>query len=197
MLEFLKGKVKSIDTESFVLDIGPVGFEVMSSAKTLNGLSANDSCIVFTHLITKEDGMSLYGFATREERHMFIMLNSVSGIGPKAAVLMLSAFLPGELAMHIIREDIDSLTQVKGIGKKNAGRLILELKDKIKKAAGTTGITVLDNSNKSISSNELSEAYSAMLVLGYTEKDIKASITKVYKEGMSVEDILKEALKTM
>jgi holliday junction DNA helicase RuvA len=197
MLEFLKGTVKSIEIESFVLDIGPVGFEIASSGKTLNGLRANDICTVFTHLIMKEDGISLYGFATKEERRMFILLNSVSGIGPKAAVLILSAFLPGELAMHIIREDIDSLTKVKGIGKKNAGRLILELKDKMKKAAGTTGVTLLDNANKSISSNELSEAYSAMLVLGYTEKDIKGSISRVYKEGMSVEDILKEALKTM
>jgi holliday junction DNA helicase RuvA len=197
MVEFLKGIVKSIDPDSFVIDLGSIGLEIISSKKTLSGLAVGCESNIYTHLAVKEDGMQLFGFISKDERHIFRMLISVSGIGPKAAVSILSAFTPGELAMNIIREDEEALTNVKGIGKKTAGRIILELKDKMKKLSGGMDVSILDNANKHISSNEIGEAFSALIVLGYAERDIRNVVSDVYKDGMTVEEILREALKKM
>ena len=197
MLEFLKGKILHIGDDSFVLDMGNTGFKIFSSRKTIDRLKVNDECCLYTKLHIKEDDIQLYGFATLEERQMFCLLISVSGIGPKAALAILSAFLPGDLAICIINEDIDSLTSAKGIGKKNAGRLVLELKDKIKKIKGAVDTTIKDISNDTFETNEISEAFSALIVLGYSERNIKNVISNIYKHGMAVEDILREALKTM
>jgi holliday junction DNA helicase RuvA len=197
MIEFMKGVIRSISAESFVIDLGGVGFEINSSRKTVSKLSEDRESHIYTHLVVREDGMQLYGFISKDERHMFRMLISVSGIGPKAASAILSAFLPGELAMNIIREDADALTNVKGIGKKNAARLILELKDKMKKLTGGMDISIVDSDDKHIKSNEIGEAFSALIVLGYVEKDIKRVLSEIYIDGMIVEEILREALKKM
>jgi holliday junction DNA helicase RuvA len=197
MVEFLRGVIQNIGSESFVVDLGGAGFEVISSRKTISKLTQGCESNIFTHLAVKEDGMQLFGFITKEERHMFRMLISVSGIGPKAAVAILSSFQPGELAMNIIREDTEALTNVKGIGKKTAGRIVLELKDKMKKLTGGMDVSIIDTANKPICSNEIGEAFSALAVLGYAERDIKRVVSGIYTDGMTVEEILREALKKM
>ena len=197
MLEFLKGTVICINDDSFILDMGSTGFEISSSRNTIDRIMLNNECCIYTKLYVKEDEVQLFGFAAKEERKMFCLLTSVSGVGPKAALAILSSFSPEELAMCIVREDIDSLTKVRGIGKKNAGRLILELKDKLKKNRDIIDTAIKDVSHDLLETNEIGEAFNALVVLGYSERDIKGVISGVYKQGMSVEDILRESLKIM
>jgi len=195
MIDFIKGEVQFTGTETLVVDMGKVGFEITASVKTIGSLKTGDECVLFTSLIVREDGMQLFGFKTREERHMFRLITTVTGFGPKAAIAVLSAYSPGELAMHIVREDADALTSVRGIGKKNAGRLILELKDKIRKGRTGTETAISGNSPPGAQPNEMNEACSALAVLGYADKDIKKAVSGIHCEGMSVEEILREALK--
>lgn len=197
MIDFLKGRIESISAEAFIIDLGSIGFEICCSAKTAGALKQAEERHVYIHLLIKEDDMQLFGFLSKEERHMFRLLITVSGIGPKAAVAILSTYVPGELAMHIVRENQDALTNVRGIGKKNAGRLILELKDKINKMSKLTDAGIILGSAGQEPTNEQEEAYSALLVLGYSDRDIRRVLTQLDIKDMSIEQILKEALKIL
>lgn len=198
MFYYLSGTVAHIEPYLAVIDCGGVGYACRTTSYTLSVLKKGDKGKVFTHLNVREDAMELYGFATQEELNLFQQLISVSGVGPKAALSILSASTPANLALSIITGDEKALTCAQGIGKKIAQRVILELKDKLAKGQiapggesyGGTGVTVIPE-------NKSSEAAAALAVLGYSQSEIAAALKGIDVDGLALEEIIKQALKRM
>ena len=151
---------------------------------------------VHTYYYVREDNISLYGFITVEELRMFEMLLSVSGIGAKSALAMLASIEPSSLALAVISNDTSKLVKIPGIGAKTAARIVLELKDKLK---SEQAISKVDSKNKAImiDDNKVSEAISALQVLGYNKKDIEKAIEKIDTKELSLEEIIKKLLSMM
>ena len=199
MFYYLSGTVVHIEPYLAVIDCGGVGYACRTTSYTLSALKQGDKGKLFTHMNVREDAVELYGFATAEELRLFQQLVSVSGVGPKAALSILSASTPANLALAIITGDEKALTCAQGIGKKIAQRVILELKDKLAKgqdinAVGEsyagTGVTVIPE-------NKRSEAAAALAVLGYSQGEINLALKGVDLESLTLEQIIKEALKKM
>ena len=199
MFYYLNGIVAHVEANLAVIDCGGVGYACRTTTNTLTQLKKSEKGKLFTHLNVREDAMELFGFATQEELNLFEQLISVSGVGPKAALSILSARAPADLALSIITGDEKALTCAPGIGKKIAQRVILELKDKLAKGQtikaggesyGGSGITVIPE-------NKLSEASAALAVLGYSQAEINVALKGLDLEGMALEQIIKEALKRM
>ena len=148
---------------------------------------------IFTHMQVKEDDISLYGFITNEELRMFELLISVSGVGAKSAINMLSSITPSKFALAVISNDVKTLTKIPGIGPKSAQRIILELKDKLKTEDSITKDDI-EIKNSIIEDNKLEEAIQALKVLGYTRQEIENVIHKIDITNLVVEDIIRKAL---
>ena len=197
MFYYLSGTVAHVEAYLAVIDCGGVGYACRTTAYTLSSLKKGDKGKLFTYLNVREGVVELYGFSTQEELNLFQQLISVSGVGPKAALSILSATTPANLAMSIITGDEKALTCAQGIGKKIAQRVILELKDKLAKgqtlAAGgaSTGAAVT-----MIPQNKLSEASAALAVLGYTQGEINLALKDVDME-QPLEQVIRQALKKM
>ena len=198
MFYYLNGTVAHIEPYLVVIDCGGVGYACRTTSYTLSALKKGEKGKVFTHLNVREDAMELYGFATQEELNLFQQLISVSGVGPKAALSILSSNTPANLALSIITGDEKALTCAQGIGKKIAQRVILELKDKLAKGQlptaeesyGGTGITVIPQ-------DKVSEATAALAVLGYQPAEITTALKGLDLEGLSLEELIRQALKKM
>ena len=198
MFYYLNGTVAHLGPYLAVIDCGGVGYACRTTNTTISQLRIGDKGKLFTYLNVREDAMELYGFATQEELNLFQLLLSVSGVGPKAALSILSANNPANLALSIITGDEKALTCAPGIGKKIAQRVILELKDKLAKGQtvaagesyGGTGVTVIPE-------NKLSEATAALAVLGYSQSEINLALKGVDLDALTLEQIIKEALKKM
>ncbi|WP_186564458.1 Holliday junction branch migration protein RuvA [Lawsonibacter celer] len=198
MFYYVKGLVAHTAPFLAVIDCGGVGYACRTTNNTLACLEKGKEAKLYTHLNVREDAMELYGFATESELNCFQMLLSVSGVGPKAALSILSAATPERLAMSIITGDEKALTVAQGIGKKIAQRIILELKDKLAKGQlssggesyGGTGVTVIPE-------NKSSEAAAALAVLGYSQSEIGLALKGIDLESLKLEDIIKQALKKM
>ena len=134
MYYYIKGKIAKKCENSIIIDNGGIGYRIYTSANSLSTAGEQGStATIYTHLNVREDVFDLYGFVTEEEREMFLNLISVSGVGPKAALAVLSVTTPAKLALAVITEDIKTITKAQGVGPKMAQRMILELKDKLKK----------------------------------------------------------------
>ena len=198
MFYYLSGTVTHIEPYLAVIDCGGVGYACRTTSYTLSSLKKGDKGKLFTHLNVREDAMELYGFATQEELNLFQQLISVSGVGPKAALSILSAANPEGLATAIITGNEKALMVAPGIGKKTAQRIILELKDKLAKGQlptaeesyGGTGITVIPQ-------DKVSEATAALAVLGYQPAEITTALKGLDLEGLSLEELIRQALKKM
>ncbi|MEG2119982.1 MAG: Holliday junction branch migration protein RuvA [Pseudoflavonifractor sp.] len=198
MFYYVKGVVAHIAPYLAVIDCGGVGFACKTTNNTISHLKKGEPAKLFTHLNVREDAMELYGFATENELNCFHLLISVSGVGPKAALSILSSNTPEGLAMGIITGDEKALTAAPGVGKKIAQRIILELKDKLAKGQlgdvgeryGGTGVTVIPQ-------NKASEAAAALAVLGYSPAEVGMALKGVDVETLSLEDIVRKALKGM
>ena len=200
MFYYLNGTVAHIEPYLVVIDCGGVGYACRTTNFTQASLKKGEKGKVFTFLNVREDVMELYGFATQEERNLFQQLISVSGVGPKAALGILSSSTPANLALSIITGDERALTAAQGVGKKIAQRIILELKDKLAKGQsiggggmesyGGTGVTIIPE-------NKLSEASAALAVLGYSQGEINLALKGVDLDSHTLEDIIKLALKKM
>lgn len=199
MFYYVSGTVAHIEPYLAVIDCGGVGYACRTTSYTISALKKGDKGKLFTYLNVREDAMELYGFATQEELHLFEQLISVSGVGPKAALSILSASTPANLALSIITGDEKALTCAQGVGKRIAQRVILELKDKLAKGQnltgggesyGGTGATVIPE-------NKLSEASAALAVLGYTQGEISIALKGIDLDSQSLEQIIKQALKRM
>ena len=198
MFYYLSGTVAHVAPCLAVIDGGGVGYACRTTNQTLSRLKVGEKGKLFTHLYVREEIFELYGFATEEELNCFRMLIGVSGVGPKAALSILSANTPEGLAMSIITGDEKALTVAQGIGKKIAQRVILELKDKLAKGQlspggegyGGSGVTVIPE-------NKSSEAAAALAVLGYSTAEIAAALKGVDMDALTLEEIIKQALKKM
>lgn len=199
MFYYLKGRAAHLAPNLAVIDCGGVGYACRTTNTTLSALKKGEKGKLFTHLNVREDAMELYGFATQEELNLFRQLVSVSGVGPKAALAILSANNPANLALSIITGDEKALTCAPGVGKKIAQRVILELKDKLAKGQaingagesyGGSGLTVIPE-------NKLSEASAALAVLGYSQSEIGFALKGLDLNDLTLEQVIKAALKKM
>ena len=198
MFYYVSGTVAHMGPYLAVIDCGGVGYACRTTNHTLSSLKQGEKARLYTYLNVREDAMELYGFATENERNCFELLIGVSGVGPKAALSILSAATPESLAMSVITGDEKALTVAPGIGKKIAQRIILELKDKLAKGQiapggesyGGTGVTVIPE-------NKTSEAAAALAVLGYSQGEINLALKGIDLEALSLEEIIRQALKKM
>ncbi len=198
MFYYVNGTVAHLAPYLAVIDCGGVGYACRTTNNTLTRLKKGETAKLYTYLNVREDAMELYGFYSENELNCFQLLIGVSGVGPKAALSILSSSTPETLAMSIITGDEKALTVAPGIGKKIAQRVILELKDKLAKGQiapggesyGGTGVTVIPE-------NKSSEAAAALAVLGYSTAEIGAALKGIDLEALSLEEIIKQALKKM
>ena len=198
MFYYVNGTVAHLAPYLAVIDCGGVGYACRTTNNTLARLKKGETARLYTYLNVREDAMELYGFFTEDERNCFQLLIGVSGVGPKAALSILSSSTPETLAMSIITGDEKALTVAQGIGKKIAQRIILELKDKLAKGQiapggesyGGTGVTVIPE-------NKSSEAAAALAVLGYSQGEIAAALKGIDVDALALEEIIKQALKRM
>ena len=191
MIGQLNGKLIEKNPTSLVIDCGGVGYEVKISLNTYSALGAEEAVKIYTKFIVREDAQLLYGFAEPVEREMFNHLISVSGIGPNTAMIMLSSMVPEEIANAIQTDDVKTIQSVKGIGAKTAERVIVDLRGKmLKMAFSTENIFTANNTNHF-------DALTALVSLGFDKKSAEKAIDKVSAGEESVEQLIKEALKTL
>ena len=199
MFYYVKGPVAHTAPFLAVVDCGGVGYACRTTNNTLSKLQKGKEAKLYTHLNVREDAMDLYGIFSQEELKLFQQLISVSGVGPKAALAILSSSTPANLAMSIITGDEKALTRAPGVGKKIAQRVILELKDKLAKGQSVSGSgeSVAGPAVTIIPQNKLSEASAALAVLGYSQAEINAALKGVDIDGQPLEQIIRLALKNM
>lgn len=194
MFSYIKGTLEIKTLNYIVIDVNGVGFKIFMSESAIQRLDEIGKNIkIFTHMQVKEDDISLYGFITNEELRMFELLISVSGVGAKSAINMLSSITPSKFALAVISNDVKTLTKIPGIGPKSAQRIILELKDKLKTEDSITKDDI-EIKNSIIEDNKLEEAIQALKVLGYTRQEIENVIHKIDITNLVVEDIIRKAL---
>ena len=199
MYEYIKGIYKGIYKDYIIIENNGIGYKIFTSGATMSAMPVIDEeTLVFVEQIVREDFNGLYGFLTREELEMFKLLLSINGVGSKAALSLLSISRINNLKYSIMIGDEKHLCRAPGIGKKTAGRIILELKDKIKKedlskVEGTLEfIENEENNNLSV----VAEALGALLALGYSEKEAETALSKIDKTE-SLENIIKNSLKAL
>ena len=198
MFYYLEGKTAIIEQNMAVIDCGGVGYAVNTTAHTLSRLKIGEKARVYTYVHVKEDAFDIFGFASLNEKHSFEMLLGVSGVGPKMALSILSSTTPEALAMAIVGEDAKALTAAPGVGKKIAQRIILELKDKMaKETAGLTLKGAAMPTAAKTDNSKVGDAVAALTVLGYGNAEIVKALGGIDTENLSLEDIIRQALKLM
>lgn len=198
MFYYLKGVVALIELNLAVVDCGGVGFSVNTTTTTLAKLKLGETATLYTHCVIREDAFDIYGFSTKRELEVFRMLVGVNGVGPKAALAILSTVNPDGLHMAVVTQNEKALTAAPGIGKKIAQRVILELKDKLGvqseidfSAGDGTAAPALQPGSKT------AEAIQALQVLGYDQSSINAAMKGIDVENLALQDIIKQALRAM
>ena len=201
MLAYINGRLEMKMTGYVVIDVGGLGYKVFMTETGIEKLGNIGEIVkVHTYYRVMEDDISIFGFNTLEELKMFELLISVSGIGAKTAINMLSSCEPTEFAIAVISEDVNTLKQLPGIGLKSAQRIILELKDKIKKEQQIEELNRAAKGEKSkvkiaIENNEkYDEAIAALQVLGYNKKEIEKAFEKMDTKDLSTEDLIRKGL---
>ncbi|MBR3152977.1 MAG: Holliday junction branch migration protein RuvA [Clostridia bacterium] len=197
MFAYIKGSLEEKSTNFVVIDVCGVGYKVFMSASSIAKIGELGNIVkVHTHYHVREDDISLYGFLSNEELKMFELLLSVSGIGAKSAITMLSNITPSAFAVAVISNDIKSLTKIPGVGQKSAQRIVLELKDKLKNEDAISKVDDKDVIVESVdSSANSSDAFAALIMLGYSRPEVNKAIEKIDTSNLSTEDIIKVALK--
>ena len=194
MFYYLDGTVAHLQPSLAVIDCSGVGYACSTTSNTLSKLVKGQKARLYTYLHVREDLFDLYGFSTLEELNCFKLLIGVSGVGPKAAASILSHTTPERFALSILSEDEKALSIAPGIGKKIAQRIILELKDKLSKDALLDAKSIVPGDYKNPSGKE-TEAAAALAVLGYTQKEIGTVLKGIDIGSLSLEEIIREALK--
>ncbi len=197
MLDYINGKVMQKGLGYVVVECNDIGYKLLVSQNTSYELNLDQINIIYTHLVVKEDAISLIGFSSITERDMFERLISISKIGAKTALSILSVYTPSDVAKFIKSSDIVSLSKISGLGKKTAERLILELKDKVDMFVNTDDVVLKPNNPVSSIDNLVTdEAAEALMMLGFTAKESQNVVQKAYdiKQSEDVQDIIKTAL---
>ena len=197
MFYYLNGVVAEMEANLAVIDCGGVGYACATTNYTLSQLKKGERAKLYTYMNVREDAVELFGFATQSELHSFKLLLGVSGVGPKAALSILSANTPANLAMAVVMGDEKTLTAAPGIGKKIAQRIILELKDKLAKEqssfSGDSGAIL----PVAVPDDKTREAGAALAVLGYSASEVAAALKGIDMDALPLEEIIRQALKRM
>lgn len=196
MYDYIKGEITELAPARAVIECGGIGYELLISLQTFDALQGKTSVQIFVYQYIREDEVQFYGFADKNERELFKLLISVSGIGVASARMMLSSLSDEEIRTAIISEDIRKIQSVKGIGNKSAQRLVLELKDKIVKGEGLVSpVTGGIAANSAI----MDEASTALVMLGFSKANINKVLPEILKKNpeLKVEGLIKEALKRL
>ena len=195
MYAYIKGKVVTKTNTYIIIENNGIGYKIFMSQKARDKIN-EEEIKIHTYYYVREDNISLYGFLSNDELRMFELLLSVSGIGAKSAITMLSEISTSDFAMAVITNDTSKLIKIPGIGAKSAARIILELKDKLK----NEDAIVKENNEikaKIVDEEIVSEAVEALQILGYSKKEIDKVLEKLNIEGLSTEEIIKVALKQL
>ncbi|MBQ8422093.1 MAG: Holliday junction branch migration protein RuvA [Bacteroidales bacterium] len=195
MIDYIKGSVTELTPTEVILECYGIGYRILISLQTYEGLNGKSDATVYIHHYIREDEELYYGFASKDERELFRLLIGVSGIGASTARMMLSSLTAEEIRNAILSEDINKIKSIKGIGLKSAQRLILELKDKIVKGAGAESQALFSTSSNAM----VDEAVTALVMLGFTKANVNKAVSAVLKEkpAATLEEIIKLALKRL
>ena len=193
MIDYIKGAITQITPTFLTLETGGIGYFLNISISTFSKLEGKNEYKLLVHEVIREDSHQLFGFADSEERNIFRLLISVTGVGANTARMMLSSLSPGEIEKAIIGSDVNILKSVKGIGLKTAQRIIVDLKDKLGKQAGSGEIFAFADNTKR------EEALSALVMLGFAKSAVSKVLDKIVREekNLTVEDMIKRALKNL
>ena len=194
MFAYIKGSLEEKSNGYVVIETGGIGYKIFMSNTSIGRLGELREIVkVYTYYYVREDNISLYGFISKEELTMFELLLSVSGIGAKSAITMLSNIAPSSFALAVISNDIKQLTKIPGIGSKTAQRIVLELKDKLKT---DTAISKTEETIVAIKQDNISDdAIAALQMLGYNRKEIDKVLEKIDTSALGTEDVIRAALK--
>ena len=195
MIDYIKGSLVEITPTDMVLECYGIGYKILISLQTYEALNGRSESTVYIHHYLREDEELYYGFATKDERELFRLLIGVSGIGASTARMMLSSLTCNEIRNAILAEDINKIKSIKGIGLKSAQRLILEIKDKVVKGAGSDSTSLFQTGTPGVTD----EAVTALVMLGFTKANVNKAVASVLKESpnASLEDIIKLSLKKL
>ena len=195
MIDYIKGQISEINPTEVILETYGIGYRILISLQTYEGLNGKSEAKVYIHHYLREDEELYYGFASKDERELFRLLIGVSGIGASTARMMLSSLTSDEIRNAIIAEDINKIKSIKGIGLKSAQRLILELKDKVIKGGGSDSPALFAASTNVATE----EAVTALVMLGFTKANVNKAVSAVLKENpaASLEEIIKLSLKRL
>lgn len=204
MFHYISGELAYSSPTSAVIDAGGIGYRLSISGNTYEGLPRASSAKVklYTYLAVREDGIELFGFGSETELSTFKMLLSVSGVGPRAAISILSLLTPEKFALAVCTDDKKTISKASGIGPKTAARIILELKDKLSKETNidtslANAVAAGGGSVAHTVSGKLSEAQDALMVLGYSRAEAQRVLSSLDTQSMSLEDIIKVSLKQL
>ena len=193
MIDYIRGTISQITPTYVTIETCGVGYLINISLSTFTKLEGQTEFRILVHEVIREDAHQLFGFADKEERDIFRLLISVTGVGASTARMMLSSLSPAEIEKAVIGSDVNTLKGVKGIGLKTAERIIVDLRDKIGKQAGTGEIFALADNTKR------EEALSALVMLGFARSAVLKALDKIVREDrtLTVEDMIKKALKNL
>lgn len=196
MFEFIRGNVAKISEEYVALDVNGIGFKIYTSMSSASSCTMGELATFYTYLSVTENDMRLFGFVSEEELNMFELLMTVSGVGPKAGIAVLSGISVRDLTLAISKDDYKPITKVKGIGAKIAQKIVLELKDKVSVfESGDTSEDSFAKTTAASGNTVIDEAIDALLALGINPQKARTKVTEAYKEGMELETLVKLALK--
>ena len=206
MIEYIKGELTDLTPAMATVEAAGVGYGLNISLTTFSAIQGKKEVKLYVHesLVAggRDDNFTLYGFYSKQERELYRLLITVSGVGAKSAIAMLSSIETSEFAIAVVSDDVNTLKKLPGVGAKTAQRIILELKDKIKKEQTISELAEA-TSDKQIQINvqnknaNLEEMKTALQVLGYSRKDIETVSTKIRGDGLKLEELIKEALKIL
>ena len=205
MFYYISGKLAMANPSTAVIDAGGVGYKLTISENTYNSLPTrhtveSPTAKLFTYMAVREDGIELFGFASEQELSSFKLLLTVSGVGPKAAISILSLLTPEKFALAVCTEDRKTISKANGIGPKTAARVILELKDKLMKETDlgeAAQASTMSASPVKTNSGKLSEAQDALMVLGYSRSEALSVLKNIDTQTLPLEEIIKKALKLL
>ena len=195
MIDYIKGQIIELTPTELILENAGIGYSILISLQTYEAFQQKTQAVAYIHHYIREDEELYFGFATKDERELFRLLISVSGIGVASARMMLSSLTSEEIRQAILSENINRIKSVKGIGLKSAQRLVLELKDKVVKGEGSESSALFKTENSAL----VEEATTALVMLGFTKANIGKVLPDILKENPTarVEDIIKAALKRL
>ena len=197
MIGFLKGRLAVKQPPMLLVDVNGVGYELEAPMSTFYGLpAAGEPVALFTHLVVREDAHILFGFGSESERRLFRGLLKVSGVGPKIALGVLSGASVEDFLRIIEAEDVAMLTRIPGIGRKTAERIIIEMRDSVQKLAMPAAGSSANALNPAAAASPQSEAFSALIALGYKPPEITRLLKSADEPGLSTTEIIRRALKS-